>query len=250
MNYLKVVKTISLTLILAVSLTACGLGKSSWKEEVRLHDGSKIVVTRTQIHGGIGELGQSPISEQTISFTLPSSNQLITWQDKHGNDISRANFDLRAIHILNGVPYIITSPNLCLSYNKWGRPNPPYVYFKYVGNTWQRIKLSELPKEFITFNVVQNNIYKGEETLLKLGYVSADKVKELNGKPEFNAIQREPEKLPLDPARGSNVGCDVMVRYRDGEHIMWTSPAGIAGMQRLGRHIVEIKNNSIDENKE
>lgn len=207
MNYLKVVKAISLGLILGVGLTACGLGKSSWKEEVLLHDGSKIVVTRTQIHGGRGELGQSPIKEQTISFTLPNANQLITWKSEYSDDVGRSNFELNALHILNGTPYIIASPNLCLSYNKWGRPNPPYVYFKYVDNTWQRIKLADLPKEFIAFNVVQNNIYKGEEILLQLRYVSADKVSELNGKPEFNVIQREPDRVPVDPARGSNVGC-------------------------------------------
>jgi len=41
----------------------------------------------------------------------------------------------------------------CLSYNKWGRPNPPYVFFKYGGKDWQRIQIAELPVEFKTINV-------------------------------------------------------------------------------------------------
>lgn len=200
MSYLKVFNAISLGLILGVSLTACGLGESSWKEEVLLHDGSKLIVERSQTYGGNHELGQLlPIKEQIISFTIPKINKLITWKSEYSEDVGRSNFNLHAIHILNSTPYIIASPNLCLSYNKWGRPNPPYVYFKYVDNIWRRIKLEELPHEFTTFNVVQNTLnYKhdeeGAKLLTKLAYVTVDKVKELNGKPAFNVIRREPKE--------------------------------------------------------
>jgi len=207
MNWLKTFKTIGFVLMLGASLTTCGMGRSSWKEEVLLHDGSKIIINRSQVHGGRGELGQSPIKEQTVSFTLPNSNELITWKSEYSEDVERSNFDLRAIHVLKGTPYIVAEPNLCLSYNKWGRPNPPYVIFKYVRKTWQRIKLEELPHEFTTFNVVQNNFYEGdyegEKLLVKLGYINADKVKELNGKPEFNVILRE----PIDAKRDQIIGC-------------------------------------------
>lgn len=233
----KTFKTISLALILGVSLTACGAGKSSWKEEVLLHDGSKLIVERSQTYGGNHELGQTPIKEQIISFTLPNSNKRITWKSEYTEDVGRSNFNLYALHVLNGTPYIIASPNLCLSYNKWGRPNPPYVYFKYVGNSWQRIKLDELPKEFTTFNVVINTYYykdndeDGAKLLVKLGYVTVNKMKELN--PEFIAIQREPDSVPVNPERGSNVGCDVMVRFNDGEYSGWTTPEGFLEKQRV-----------------
>lgn len=205
----KTFKTISLALILGVSLTACGVGKSSWKEEVLLHDGSKLIVERSQTYGGNHELGQTPIKEQIISFALPNSNKRIAWKSEYTEDAGRSNFDLRAIHVLKGTTYIVAEPNLCLSYNKWGRPNPPYVIFKYVGNSWQRIKLEELPNEFTTYNVVQDTYYyknndeHGAWLLDKLGYITANKVKELNGNPEFNVILRE----PIDAKRDQILGC-------------------------------------------
>jgi hypothetical protein len=112
-----------------------GIGNTaSWKEEVLLHDGSKIIVERWQKRGGGHEIGQKPpIREQSITFTLPGTIKIINWKDEYSEDIGHSNFDLVALHILNATPYIITTPNLCLSYNKWGRPNPPYVIFKFDG---------------------------------------------------------------------------------------------------------------------
>lgn len=49
---------------------------------------------------------------------------------------------------MNGTPYIVAEPNLCRAYNKWGRPNPPYIFFRFDGKDWKRIPLSELPIEF------------------------------------------------------------------------------------------------------
>ncbi len=57
-----------------------GLGGTNWKEEVLLHDGSKIIVKRSQSYGGRHEIWQSPpVKEHTISFTLPNSSKAITW---------------------------------------------------------------------------------------------------------------------------------------------------------------------------
>lgn len=145
-------------LIMGICLSAeaglFGFGGDSWREEVLLHDGGKIIVKRSQTYGGRHEIGQpDPIKEQTISFTLPSSNATIKWTSEYSEDVGRANFNLLALHILNGTPYIVAEPNLCLSYNKWGRPNPPYVIFKYGGKEWQRIQMSELPAVFKTVNL-------------------------------------------------------------------------------------------------
>lgn len=200
MNYLKVVKAINLGLILGVGLAACGLGKSSWKEEVLLHDGSKIIVTRSQIHGGNHELGQpSPIKEHTVSFTLPSSNQLITWKSEYGEDIGRSNFNLLALDIVNGTPYIVADPNLCLSYNKWGRPNPPYIFFKYINQQWKQIPLNEFPEEIKEINTLLSTYgHHDVDQAIKSGFVSSDNVKMLNEgsegfkPPQYKSIQHEP----------------------------------------------------------
>lgn len=133
---LKQIMKRGLWLLLGVSLNACaglfGFGGDSWKEEVLLHDGQKMIVERSQSYGGRSEPGQSgPIKEHTIRFMLPGASQAISWTSEFGEDLGRTNFNLLAVHVLNGTPYVVAEPNLCLSYNKWGRPNPPYVFFKY-----------------------------------------------------------------------------------------------------------------------
>ena len=124
-----------------------------------------------------------------------------------------------ALHIIKLTPYIITTPRLCLSYNKWGRPNPPYVVFKYDGNAWQRINLSALPAEFKNINLVITTC-GDEETLVSQGVVSAELVKKLNGEltqPEYKTIVRTPMQ---------GVGCGVEVY--DGTY--WY---GLSGLDKL-----------------
>jgi hypothetical protein len=130
---------------------------------------------------------------------LSDSKNTITWTSEYGEDVGRTNFNLLALHILNGIPYLVVEPNLCLSYNKWGRPNPPYVIFKYEGKAWQRIQLTELPAEFKTINLIVNN--GREEDIEKLasksGYVLAEDVRKINSslpQPEYKTILRESVK--------------------------------------------------------
>lgn len=174
-------------------LPAVGAAGDSWKEEVLLHNGQKIIVERSQTYGGRHEIGQSsPVREMSIAFLLPKSGKRITWTSEYGEELGRTNFDLAALHILNDTPYLVALPNLCLSYNKWGRPNPPYVFFKYEGSMWMRIALAEFPTEFKDTNMVINNL--GEADSLKSqSLISAERVKELNAElrqPEYKTILR------------------------------------------------------------
>lgn len=172
-----------------------GFGGDSWQEEVLLHDGSKIVVTRSQTYGGRHELGQSsPVKEHTITFTLPGLNNTISWTSEYDESLGRTNFKPLGLHVLNGTPYIVVKPNLMLSYNKWGRPNPPYVIFRYDGIAWQRIPLEELPAELTNINLVINTLAHGAK-LREKGLVSSETVKTLNAsltQPEYKTIVRTP----------------------------------------------------------
>lgn len=224
-------------LMAGVSMTAqaglFGLGGVSWKEEVLLHDGSKIIVNRSQNYGGRHEIGQTPpIKEQEISFTVPGSGERVTWKSEYGEDVGRANFIALALHILNGVPYIVAEPHLCLAYNKWGRPNPPYVVFKYESKAWKRIPLQELPVEFKDINLVIST--KAEEkTITAQSTVSAGLVKKLNGRlsqPEYRSILREP--LPQERI---NQMCMEMILYK-GYWIMPNDPAARAMVDRMVNH--------------
>ena len=192
-------------LIWAIGLSACVVlptsGADSWKEEVLLHDGQKIVVERIQTYKGRSEPGQrAPIGEHTIRFSLPGSSNTITWTSQYGEEIGRTDFNLSALHVKNNTPYVVAEPNLCLSYNKWGRPNPPYVVFRHDGNTWQRIAFDALPPEFTTVNVVKRMRGIDVEKLVKVKAVSAEQVAALNAgleRPESKAILREP--IRYDP---------------------------------------------------
>lgn len=191
-----------------------GFGGTSWKEEVLLHDGSKIVVERSQSYGGRHEIGQSsPVKEHTITFELPVSHKTMRWTSEYGKDLGRTNFNLLALHILGDTPYLVVEPNLCLAYNKWGRPNPPYLIFEYDGKIWQRIQLSELPSEFKTINLIVNNGREEdiEKAARRLGHVPSEGVDLINSslrQPEYRSILREPIK-PRTSA--SNVNCEEMV---------------------------------------
>src|SRR5262245_48382139 len=127
----------------------------TWKEEVLLHDGSRIIVERTVERGGRHEIGQKPpYKEQSLVFTMPGPDQQVTWEDKFGKDLGSANFLPMLLDIRKDVAYLVVSPMGCASYNKWGRPNPPYVIFKYDGKMWQRIPLQELPAEIKVPNLI------------------------------------------------------------------------------------------------
>jgi hypothetical protein len=153
----QTVAGITSTLILGVSMSACSMDNTTtWKEEVLLHDGRKIIVERSTTRDPFGrrEIGQSaPISEQTLSFTAPGTAQRITWKSDFGRT-TQDNLELLALDIVGGRPYIVTYPSFCHAYDKWGRPNPSYVYFKLVDKTWERVAIGEFPKQISRANVI------------------------------------------------------------------------------------------------
>lgn len=155
---LKASSTIGLILILGVSMSAdAGLfglfgHTMSWKEEVLLHDGQIIVAERFYNLGGYPaiESQERAALDETVTFNLPGTNKRIIWKndfrdsEPEPNSLNHFRFD-----IVNGVPYLATYPAGCIAYNKWGRPNPPQVLFKYASEQWKRITLAELPPELI-----------------------------------------------------------------------------------------------------
>lgn len=171
---LKRITKLTMILMMGVSMSACS-GDQKWKEEVLLHDGSKLIVERSQSYGGRHEIGQRvPIKEHKISFTLPEAHEFITWETTIGMDSNDSSLGLLALDIVKGVPYIVTSMLGCHAYNKWGRPNPPYVFFKYDGKTWQRIPIEKFPTEIKAANVVIDMAKYS-------GILSAEEVKKING---------------------------------------------------------------------
>jgi hypothetical protein len=214
-------KTLGPVLAMGLSMSASasffGFGGTSWKEEVLLHDGSKIIVDRAVEYGGRHEIGQSPpFKEQTLTFTLPSIKQRVTWKDEYSDDVGSSNFNPVLVEVFGDTAYVLGSPVNSESYSKWGCPNPPYVVFKYQDKGWKRIALNQLPAEVKLPNLV---ISSPDDVAKKAkhGLLTAEMIKQENEgfrQPEFRTILR-------DPVANTGMGC--LVKRKGGG---WESPGG------------------------
>jgi hypothetical protein len=183
----------SLLCITALSAWAA----DSWKEEVLLHDGKKIIVERSTVRGGRHEIGQrGAYIEQSLRFIQPGTSNTIEWKDDFSKDIGNSNFLPMLLDIVDGMPYLVASPMGCMAYNKWGRPNPPYVVLQYQDKEWRRIALEALPTNIQTPNLIYSS---PDDEAKKTGQaiVSAETIKALYAgypRPEQRSILREAMK--------------------------------------------------------
>lgn len=209
-------------IILMVSATAnaglFGLGGStmSWKEEVLLHDGQAIVAERFYNLGGYPTLESTEPAAlaETVIFNLPNSGQNIIWKTDFGDAVPEPNsLNLFLFDVVNGVPYIATYPAGCIAYNKWKRPNPPQILFKYENGQWNRIALAEFPAELTNANVI---VGRPATKMLKSFY-SVAQVREVNRYVvrEYGTVLREPLSSGAGVTR-----CEELVRYKCG----WGAP--------------------------
>lgn len=219
---IKMIKAVIVSMaILGASMQASASGNSaSWKEEVLLHDGKKIVVERSQSYGGYPtiESRERAVLEEEWMFPVPGTGEKLRWKVDQRNPPKGESLMLVLVGFLKGVPYLATSPAGCIAYNHWGRPNPPYVFFKFNGKVWQRIPLTEFPAEFREANVVvggRMNPQKQAGTTLSIA-----KIKEDNHllEPHHRVIVRE----PITTGDG-NWRCPEMVSDGKGG---WRSPGG------------------------
>lgn len=190
---LKRIAKLAMFLMLGVSISGCSK-TMDWKEEVLLHDGSKIIVERSVDRGGRHEIGQQPpIKEQSLAFVMPITNEHITWKSEFNEDVGLADFQPMLLDISQGIAYVVATPVGCQSYNKWGRPNPPYIVFKYENKEWKRIPLQELSTEIKTPNLIYGSPDNQVEKL-RTSFVKVETVQNINSsllQPEHRAILRE-----------------------------------------------------------
>lgn len=202
---------IGLILTLGISMHAqaglFGFGGTSWKEEALLHDGSKLIVERSVERKGRHEIGQLPAyTKQTLTFTNPATGKVITWEDKATEDLGTSSFLPMALDIYQGAAYLVVTPMGCLSYNKWGRPNPPYVIFRHQGKAWERVPLQELPLGTKAPNLISSSPDTEVERLGKR-MVDVETIKRLNAEfsqPEYKSILRVAQENPAE-------GCGEMI---------------------------------------
>lgn len=192
---LRILKTIGLILTIGGTMSACS-STMSWKEEVKLHDGQIAISERYYKLGGYPaiESRERAALNETITFSLPGTNKKITWQTDFRDSQPEPNsLNLIRFDVVKGVPYIATYPAGCIAYNKWGRPNPPQVLFKYESEQWKRITLAELPAELI--NAQANVVVGRPATSLLQAFYTVKGVDDENydiHAPEYKTILREP----------------------------------------------------------
>jgi len=196
--------SVVLVFLLSLLLSGCFLGHSAWwKEEVLLHDGQTIIVDRSRKLGGYRypDSRNRSILEEKWNFPVPGTYKFVTWKINQELPPKGYSLSLLVLGFVQGAPYIATSPAGCISYNYWGRPNPPYVFFRYDGKTWQRIKLEEFPMELTETNVVVGS----PKPKNQIGVLSIAQIKEENRYlgPHLKKIARE----RLSAKEASNVGC-------------------------------------------
>lgn len=175
---LRAFRTIVLILTLGVTMNACSSDTVSWKEEVALHNGSKIIVTRSHTYGRQGELGQGRlIAESLLTFQIPGTSEVVSL--KTDGVLGPLSIDFK-----DGVPYVAAIPGNCISFFQWGQPHPPYVFFRYdrVERKWQRITIDRFPEGFNT-NLIVGTKNAEEKIIQEMhahGFVLMEKQKQLN----------------------------------------------------------------------
>ena len=186
-----------LTLLLASAMANAGLfgfGDSTmrWQEEVKLHDGPVIVVERFYNLGGypaIESHNRSPL-DQTLTIPVAGFSTAITWKTEFNDSPELNSLGPLLLDVVEGIPYLVASPAGCIAYNKWGRPNPPYILFKYANETWQRISLEAFPPM-----LVQSNLMSRPDSRVLKPYYTVEQVKgQMQGRniaPEARSILRE-----------------------------------------------------------
>lgn len=176
-------------LLLALGMPFAAGAGPTWKEEVEMFDGSRVVVERQVIldhplNQEFSDVSQGPLAKgNVLRAPLPSGGLTSAWEVIGLNP--------QAIGRVGGAWYLSATPIRCDGYDKWGRPVPPYVFFKYVGDAWQRIGVEQFPVEITKRNLT----YAGSgshRSSIAGGYISVERAKLLNpGLPDYiNNIYR------------------------------------------------------------
>lgn len=199
---------LGLILMMGMSMYACaGLipHSTSWKEEVLLHDGSKIIADRYYNFSSSPSTGIRLLDE-TITFTLPGSTKEISWTTEFRQDLPEPNsLGALLLDVVGGVPYLATSPAGCIAYNKWGRPNPPYILFKYVDAAWQPIPLKEFPPELVAANLMSM-----PASSLRKSYYTAEEAK---AQRQNGNVSDYAKTILREAVTNVWSGCPAMVSY-------------------------------------
>jgi len=124
----------------------------TWKEEVALEDGRTLLVTRRVVMVRGGNLGERPDVEQErrLTFTHPTTGQVITWEN---GDTFGSRVHPKLLDFDGDRPVLVTVAQSGGDYSLLGCPTPPYIVFRYENGIWNRIPITDLPRRFVWLNL-------------------------------------------------------------------------------------------------
>jgi hypothetical protein len=138
---------------ITMALSGCALSQYHWREDVALPSGKTVVVQRSVKLGNPlnQEIQDLKFGPPTVGYVLripvPGTSTKIRWE-------SDQNLIPLAIGIVGEKVYLAASPKNCPAFEKWGRPTPPYVFFRSEGEGWDRISVNEFPTEISHANLM------------------------------------------------------------------------------------------------
>lgn len=118
-----------------------------WDEEVKLHDGTIIVVKRKEELAGTGMPVQRRGFRKYFQFCYPPMN--IVWK-------SKPEYFPEAFDIVDGKAYAkvsISTPEQCMFH---GYPKSDALYFTWNGKAWQKIDYEDYPKS-LRYNMLNGS---------------------------------------------------------------------------------------------
>lgn len=165
-------------MVFAAALAGCAGGGRYWKEEVALPDGRVLMVERThslgsQFDGEISDINKPPLAVGfTVDIPLPQGGKAHWEGDRSLSPL--------AVGLKDGVAYLAASPRTCPDYERWGRPVPPYVFFKYESGTWNRVAVAEFPEDIGTANLMIGTDSLQSVREIERGVVSTEVIRRRN----------------------------------------------------------------------
>ena len=109
-----------------------------------------IVERSVRVGGAPREIGQGPgISRYALSFVTPSGKRIEWSNDGHLKPM--------ILDYVRGSFYLVTKPASVLDYDRFGCPEPAYVFFKHQ-TSWERVRFEQIPEELSQANLVINSL--------------------------------------------------------------------------------------------
>jgi|WetSurMetagenome_2_1015567.scaffolds.fasta_scaffold206490_1 hypothetical protein len=122
----------------------------TWREEVALHDGGIVVVSRTTVLLPSPMLGERVDGKRQLTFTHPTTGKVVNWEN--AGEIGSRVYPM-LLDVDGERAFLVTIAQAGTDYNNFGCPSPPYIVYRHDGTAWTRVPLSELPVRFRKANV-------------------------------------------------------------------------------------------------